>query len=118
MLAVSHAWRAALQYTCFAHLNPMQVNHGVSNELIERMQQQMRAFFALPFDVKLQIKRSTVNPNGYFNDERTKQVGCGCLPGPPVRQCARVGRPARVDRPAAGHHGPARPPQHIALWAD
>ncbi|KAL4425425.1 hypothetical protein ABPG75_009441 [Micractinium tetrahymenae] len=50
------------------------VNHGVSLDPIKRMNAAQRAFFALPLEEKLKVKRTLDNPNGFFNDEYTKQI--------------------------------------------
>ncbi|EFN51620.1 hypothetical protein CHLNCDRAFT_9789, partial [Chlorella variabilis] len=50
------------------------VNHGISLGLIGDMQHEARRFFKLPLEQKLQVKRTTQNPNGFFNDEFTKRI--------------------------------------------
>ncbi|PRW58404.1 2OG-Fe(II) oxygenase superfamily [Chlorella sorokiniana] len=60
---------AGAEYGCF-----QLVNHGVSLDLIARMQAAQRDFFALPLDTKAQVKRSMSNPNGWFDDEYTKRT--------------------------------------------
>lgn len=47
-------------------------NHGVTPELMDKFQHSMKAFFALPKDLKSTIRRDAANPLGYFDDELTK----------------------------------------------
>eukprot|EP00934_Nitzschia_sp_Nitz4_P003407 Nitzschia sp. Nitz4//scaffold166_size90379//7618//10428//NITZ4_005045-RA/size90379-processed-gene-0.51-mRNA-1//-1//CDS//3329538160//3397//frame0 len=49
------------------------INHGFPPEVIEEYREQIRQFFALPQEVKVQWKRSQGNSRGYFDDELTKQ---------------------------------------------
>ena len=49
------------------------VNHGIANDLVLAMNQQMRAFFDLSAPVKNAIRRSASNARGFFDDELTKQ---------------------------------------------
>ena len=49
------------------------VNHGVDEDLCARAEQQQRAFFALPMEVKECMRRSADNSRGWYNDELTKQ---------------------------------------------
>lgn len=48
------------------------VNHGVPDDLIEKVMSCTRQFFALPIEVKESILRSKDNPWGYYNNELTK----------------------------------------------
>ncbi len=48
------------------------VNHGIADDLIERVWQQTRALFAAPLQEKLAILRSKENPWGFYNNELTK----------------------------------------------
>ena len=45
----------------------------MDNDLVTKMNQQMRVFFDLPDPVKHAIRRSASNARGYFDDELTKQ---------------------------------------------
>jgi isopenicillin N synthase-like dioxygenase len=49
-------------------------NHDISDELIERLESQMKLFFSLPLSEKLTIKRQVDNSRGYANDELTKRL--------------------------------------------
>lgn len=48
-------------------------NHGVGAEQMRRFQSAMRAFFALPVELKEPLRRSASNSRGWFNSELTKQ---------------------------------------------
>jgi isopenicillin N synthase-like dioxygenase len=48
------------------------INHGVPDELIAGMWQQMRVFFEGPQNIKNAILRTRENPWGYYNNELTK----------------------------------------------
>jgi len=48
------------------------INHGVSQDLIDRTWAQTRRFFAQPVAAKEEIIRSRENPWGYYNNELTK----------------------------------------------
>ncbi len=48
------------------------VNHGISEDLIDRAREQMNRFFALPAAIKSEIMRTRENPWGYYNNELTK----------------------------------------------
>ncbi len=48
------------------------INHGVSEELIDTVWQQTRAFFTGPAATKEAILRTRDNPWGYYNNELTK----------------------------------------------
>ncbi len=48
------------------------VNHGVSSDLIEKVWQHTRNFFALPVEEKESILRTRANPWGFYNNELTK----------------------------------------------
>ncbi|KAK8940459.1 Protein SRG1 [Platanthera zijinensis] len=50
------------------------INHGVSVELLERIQAEAREFFALPSEEKLRIRRGEENPLGFYEAENTKNV--------------------------------------------
>lgn len=67
-------------------------NHGVSEVQMQRFQNAMRAFFALPNDAKNLLRRSKTNQRGYSDHEFTKQlldnkevfdVGGPAIDGPP-----------------------------------
>lgn len=47
-------------------------NHGVSDKQLASFQDQIRAFFHLPKDIKRTIRRTATNSRGYFDDELTK----------------------------------------------
>mmetsp|Transcript_21374 Transcript_21374/g.45174 ORF Transcript_21374/g.45174 Transcript_21374/m.45174 type:complete len:259 (-) Transcript_21374:195-971(-) len=49
------------------------INHGISPELIASFRTAMANFFALPYDIKLPLKRNARNARGYFDDELTKR---------------------------------------------
>ena len=48
------------------------VNHGISEELIDDVWAQTRAFFRLPREIREFIFRTRENPWGYYNNELTK----------------------------------------------
>ena len=50
------------------------VNHGIDEDLCARAEEQQRAFFALPMEVKECMRRSADNSRGWYNDELTKQM--------------------------------------------
>ena len=45
------------------------INHGISSELLNEFQNAMSNFFALPYDIKVKLKRNAKNARGYFDDE-------------------------------------------------
>ncbi|GAB9476837.1 2og-fe alamin adenosyltransferase, partial [Globisporangium polare] len=47
-------------------------NHGITSQQLEALQHSVRAFFALPADVKNRIRRRQDNARGYFDGELTK----------------------------------------------
>ena len=47
-------------------------DHGLSNDLIDRVWAQTRSFFDLPMDVKRALARTRENPRGYYDRELTK----------------------------------------------
>jgi|UniRef100_K3WAM5 isopenicillin N synthase-like dioxygenase len=47
-------------------------NHGISPQQMEEFQTAMRAFFALPQEIKNRIRRTPDNSRGYFDGELTK----------------------------------------------
>ena len=47
-------------------------NHGISQDLIDEVWTQTRAFFALPIETKLKVLRSRDNPWGFYHNELTK----------------------------------------------
>ncbi|GAB9475604.1 2og-fe alamin adenosyltransferase [Globisporangium polare] len=47
-------------------------NHGVTPEQLKTFQRSMRAFFALPKEIKARVRRNAENARGYFDDELTK----------------------------------------------
>jgi len=49
------------------------VNHGLDAGLRARAEEQQRAFFALPRDVKHGLRRTADNSRGWYDDELTKQ---------------------------------------------
>ncbi|KAL7426665.1 hypothetical protein ACHAXH_001200 [Discostella pseudostelligera] len=49
------------------------INHGIPLHLLTSFRHAMCNFFALPYDVKLQLKRHAKNARGYFDDELTKR---------------------------------------------
>lgn len=49
------------------------INHGIPSHLLTSFRHAMCNFFALPYDVKLQLKRHAKNARGYFDDELTKR---------------------------------------------
>jgi len=49
-------------------------NHGVPEETISKMYEQMRSFFYLPLEEKYKIKRTSENSRGFYDDELTKQT--------------------------------------------
>jgi isopenicillin N synthase-like dioxygenase len=49
------------------------INHGIPSQLLASFRQVMCNFFALPYDVKLRLKRHANNSRGYFDDELTKR---------------------------------------------
>ncbi|EFJ32850.1 2-oxoacid-dependent dioxygenase [Selaginella moellendorffii] len=50
------------------------INHGVSLELLSDVEKEARDFFALPLEEKRKIRRSSVNPVGYYESELTKNT--------------------------------------------
>jgi isopenicillin N synthase-like dioxygenase len=49
------------------------VNHDLDTELRARAEEQQRAFFALPVEVKERMRRTADNSRGWYDDELTKQ---------------------------------------------
>jgi isopenicillin N synthase-like dioxygenase len=49
------------------------INHGIPSQLLDSFRQVICNFFALPYDVKLRLKRHAKNSRGYFDDELTKR---------------------------------------------
>ena len=47
-------------------------DHGLSDDLIDRVWAQTRTFFGLPMDVKRTLARTRENPRGYYDRELTK----------------------------------------------
>ena len=47
-------------------------NHGISQDLVDRVWQQTRAFFDLPIEHKMSVLRSRDNPWGFYHNELTK----------------------------------------------
>src|SRR5262245_26395368 len=45
------------------------VGHGVPTEMLDAVLKVMRAFFALPADVKQTVERTMSNPWGFFGNE-------------------------------------------------
>ena len=50
------------------------VNHGIEGDVIHALQREMRAFFALPIEVKREVERSAENPWGFYDRELTKNT--------------------------------------------
>lgn len=50
------------------------INHSIPSELIDRLQDQMKRFFALPKEVKSTIRRNRYNSRGFADNEYTKQI--------------------------------------------
>ena len=50
------------------------LEHGIDAAVGQRLQRQMRDFFALPDAQKLAVSRSSVNPWGYYDQELTKNT--------------------------------------------
>jgi isopenicillin N synthase-like dioxygenase len=50
------------------------IDHGIDESLITRVHEQMKAFFALPKDIKAQIMRTQSNVWGYYDKELTKNT--------------------------------------------
>jgi isopenicillin N synthase-like dioxygenase len=50
------------------------VDHGIPDELIERVWTEARSFFSLPREEKVAIARTAENPRGYYDRELTKNV--------------------------------------------
>lgn len=50
------------------------INHNISMEAIQRIEDQMRKFFALPKDIKHSVRRTSQNSRGFADDEYTKQI--------------------------------------------
>ncbi|CAM9461126.1 unnamed protein product [Choristocarpus tenellus] len=50
------------------------LNHGIPQDLIERVQAKGREMFALPREEKVVFKRTEDNARGWFDDELTKQT--------------------------------------------
>lgn len=48
-------------------------HHGISPSLVEEYKHQLKLYYDLPHEVKLQWKRNQANARGYFDDELTKQ---------------------------------------------
>ena len=49
------------------------INHGLDHDLHSRAEEQQRAFFALPLEVKKRMRRTANNSRGWYDDELTKQ---------------------------------------------
>ena len=49
------------------------INHGISQDLVDRFKVESTKFFKLPMDSKKELKRNSNNSRGYFDDELTKQ---------------------------------------------
>jgi isopenicillin N synthase-like dioxygenase len=50
------------------------VHHGLEESLIEGLQREMRAFFALPRETKRRVERTAKNPWGFYDRELTKNA--------------------------------------------
>lgn len=50
------------------------VGHGIDEQLIEQIQEQMRAFFAQPLAAKREVVRTAENPWGFYDRELTKHT--------------------------------------------
>lgn len=61
------------------------VQHGIPDETFAAFDNAMRTFFALPDQVKRNLKRHEGNPRGWFNDELTKQTR-------DWKECVDIGR--------------------------
>ena len=73
------------------------VNHGIDAKTINEFDDMTRAFFALPYDEKLKLKRSADNARGFFDDELTKQRR-------DWKQAIDIGRPASGTWAIADNH--------------
>ena len=49
------------------------IHHDIPMELVANYRSQIQAFFALPYEIKDQLRRNETNARGYFDDELTKQ---------------------------------------------
>lgn len=49
------------------------INHGIPAELLSSFQRAMAAYFAMPYETKVRMKRNAKNARGYFDDELTKR---------------------------------------------
>lgn len=47
-------------------------NHGVDDDVIRAIEREMRAYFALPLEVKREVERTAENPWGFYDRELTK----------------------------------------------
>jgi isopenicillin N synthase-like dioxygenase len=63
-----HALRAAAAEWGFFYIT----SHGMSETELDEFRSFMAAFFALPLEVKNQVRRTEGNPHGYFDSELTK----------------------------------------------
>mmetsp|Transcript_12165 Transcript_12165/g.19642 ORF Transcript_12165/g.19642 Transcript_12165/m.19642 type:complete len:414 (-) Transcript_12165:790-2031(-) len=50
------------------------VGHGVPRSFLQHFDAKIRAFFALPEEVKKEVERTATNARGWFNKELTKQT--------------------------------------------
>lgn len=50
------------------------INHGVPCEAKQRLEKVVKTFFNLPLEEKMKVKRDEVDPMGYYDGERTKNV--------------------------------------------
>lgn len=50
------------------------VRHGIEAGLLQALQREMRAFFALPIEVKRRVERTAENPWGFYDRELTKNT--------------------------------------------
>lgn len=50
------------------------VHHGIDPAVIQALQREMRAFFALSLEAKRRVERSAENPWGFYDRELTKNV--------------------------------------------
>ncbi|GLE02532.1 hypothetical protein PINS_up011370 [Pythium insidiosum] len=68
LTSVVHQIAAAAEEWGFFYI----ANHGVTEDDLTRFQQNMRAFFRLPKELKKTISRHATNSRGYFDHELTK----------------------------------------------
>jgi isopenicillin N synthase-like dioxygenase len=50
------------------------INHGIDDSILNEIENEMKSFFALPKEIKYQIKRNENNSRGFADDELTKQL--------------------------------------------